>query len=344
MGGRTFLRVLVAAVAASRFASGSADALAGEPKPSLAELEKQVAAAPNDVALRARVLDAYFLERSPEARAARASHVLWLIANAPEAPIAGLPYSQLDRILDRDAYPKGQDLWLSHVAKEPVAADALWNAAQYFFIHDKERAAELLERGMQLEPTQPRWKEQLAHLLTLGGSAGSEPAGDALALRESALVDTQDEIGRFHALPELAETALQAGHDDKARAYAEELLALSARQPSYRNGDAIHEGNRILGHLALRAGDVEGAEEFLLKAGATSGSPVLNSFGPELALAKDLLAKGERETVIQYLEMCRRFWTKTDEQLSDWIAEIRAGGTPDLNRFRAMRTEPTASR
>ncbi len=344
MGGRTFLRVFVAAVAASRFASGSGDALAGEPKPSLAELEKQVAAAPNDVALRARALEAYLLERSPEARAARARHALWVIAKAPEAPIAGLPYAQLDRILDRDTYPKGQDLWLSHVAKEPVAADVLWNAAQYFFIHDKERAAELLKRGMQLEPTQPRWKENLAHLLTLSESVAGERAGDALELRESALVDTEED-GRSYALQGLAETALQAGQDAKARAYAEELLALSERpQGEWNRGNAVHEGNRILGHLALRSGDVEGAKEFLLKAGATSGSPVLNSFGPELTLAKDLLAKGERETVIQYLEMCRRFWKKTDDQLGEWIAEIRAGGTPDLNRFRAKRTEPTASR
>jgi hypothetical protein len=35
---------------------------------------------------------------------------------------------------------------------------------------------------------------------------------------------------------------------------------------------------------------------------------------------------------------------RTGEQISEWVAQIRAGGTPDLNRFRAKRSEPTASR
>ncbi len=341
MRGPTFAGLFIAAVG---LAIGTADALASEPKPSLADLEKQVAAAPNDVALRARILDAYFLERSPEARAARARHVLWVIANAPESKVADTPHCQLFPYSEPEAYQEGKDLWLAHVEKEPVSLDVIWNAAQYLFIHDKERAAELLKRGMQLEPLEPRWKEQLAHLLTLGGSEGSEPARDALALRESALVDTRDEIGRFYALQELAETALQAGEDGKARAYAEELLSLSQGLPSYQNGGGTHEGNRVMGHLALRSGDIEGAKEFLLKAGATAGSPVLNSFGPELSLARDLLAKGERETVIQYLERCRRFWKGTGEQISEWVAQIRAGGTPDLNQFRAKRSEPTARR
>ena len=38
------------------------------------------------------------------------------------------------------------------------------------------------------------------------------------------------------------------------------------------------------------------AAEYLLKAGATSGSPQLDSFGPNMSLAKDLLGKDQRES------------------------------------------------
>jgi hypothetical protein len=72
------------------------------------------------------------------------------------------------------------------------------------------------------------------------------------------------------------------------------------------------------------------AKARLLKAGATPGSPVLNSFGPELTLGRDLLEKGERETVLQYLELCSRFWKSSRSDLKRVIAQIRGGKAPDL--------------
>ena len=114
-------------------------------------------------------------------------------------------------------------------------------------------------------------------------------------------------------------------------------LALGERLPRDRNyGNAVHEGNRILGHLALRAGDVEAAKAFLLKAGGTPGSPQLDSFGPPLTLAHDLLVRGEKDIVIRYLEMCSIFWRQR-EGIERWIALIRAGETPTLNRFQVHR-------
>jgi len=100
----------------------------------------------------------------------------------------------------------------------------------------------------------------------------------------------------------------------------------------------VHEGHRILGHLELKAGDVEAAKKHLLEAGATPGSPSLNSFGPELTLANDLLAKGERDAVIEYLRLISRFWQGREDALESWIILIQGGKTPELNRFRAQRS------
>ena len=327
-------------------------AIAGGPAPiaagdgqtvALEDFEKRIAATPDDLELRSRALEAYFLERSPDVRAARARHALWVIANEPRAEVAGSPYAAFHRILDPSHYEQARGLWLAHVEKEPLDPELHWNAARFFFTEESDVAARFLKQGMKLEPTNPRWKEQLAHLMTLAPSvAGSESAGGAspLSLRESALAEREGEDGRYYALDEIAEAALKAGDEVKARAYAEELLALSERLPrDWHYGNAVHDGNRILGHLALRAGDVEAAKAFLLKAGATPGSPQLNSFGPELTLASDLLAKGQRDAVIQYLRMCGSFWKDRGDALDRWIAEIHAGGTPELVRFLALRSE-----
>jgi hypothetical protein len=56
----------------------------------------------------------------------------------------------------------------------------------------------------------------------------------------------------------------------------------------------------------------------------------MNSFGPNVSLAKDLLEKGERDAVIQYLELCRKFWKLDNGRLDQWIKEIKAGKVPQF--------------
>ncbi|MES2460346.1 MAG: TlpA disulfide reductase family protein, partial [Armatimonadota bacterium] len=99
---------------------------------------------------------------------------------------------------------------------------------------------------------------------------------------------------------------------------------------------------------ALRDGDIAAAKAYLLAAGKTPGSPQLNSFGPEMTLAQELIKKSEKETVTEFLDLVRKFWAtppaKTDapslsmytmhnEMLNRWQKEIREGKQPSLNRF-----------
>ena len=67
-----------------------------------------------------------------------------------------------------------------------------------------------------------------------------------------------------------------------------------------------------------------------MAAGATPGSPQLNSFGPNMTLAKELLEKGQSEVVLQYLALCKKFWKMDRGQLDEWSATIRGGGIPDF--------------
>jgi hypothetical protein len=49
-----------------------------------------------------------------------------------------------------------------------------------------------------------------------------------------------------------------------------------------------------------------------------------------MALAKDLLERGETATVVEYLEECRNFWDGNRGKLPEWLALVRAGLRPDF--------------
>ena len=137
-----------------------------------------------------------------------------------------------------------------------------------------------------------------------------------------------DQDRRTHALGRMAKAAANPGAMDKAEAYAKELLA--AGPSTWDPGGAIHYGNMVLGRVALSRGDVAKARECLLEAGKTEGSPTLDSFGPNMTLAKELLAKGEKDVVLQYFDLCRKFWKDDRKKLDEWSALVRGGVTPDF--------------
>ena len=114
---------------------------------------------------------------------------------------------------------------------------------------------------------------------------------------------------RFVLLPGWCARALERGKVALAASHARELLRLAAHYPDdWNHGNAIHHGHLTLGRVSLMSGDLAGARSELIAAGQTSGSPQLCSFGPNMRLAQDLFRAGERDIVLQYFELCRRFW------------------------------------
>lgn len=308
------------------------------------ELERQLLAAPNDLDLRSRLLERYFLDWSPEGRTARSRHALWVIENVPASELAGSPETDFDEILDPDGYNRAKAAWQTNLRAHASDPRVVGNAASFFLLSDRAYAEELYKRSVKLEPTTPKWRLQLASLYMLDasrpdGSHNPEAAKKALDQYEIAISETQDKKTKGYSLGRTADAARIAGEDRKASDYATDLLRLAEELPrDWNYGNAIHEGHRVLGHVALDDGDVEAAKAHLLKAGETPGSPQLNSFGPDLSLAQALLERGERDTVAQYLQSCSRFWLGRSEALESWIALINAGKTPRLNRFLAGRS------
>ena len=56
----------------------------------------------------------------------------------------------------------------------------------------------------------------------------------------------------------------------------------------------------------------------------------MDSFGPNMSLAQDLLTKGERDVVLEYFELCRHFWKMENGRLTKWGQEVKAGRIPDF--------------
>ena len=168
------------------------------------------------------------------------------------------------------------------------------------------------------------------------GRDNAASAKEYLSVREPQLAQATQPVKKLMALLNLAPAALAAGETEKARLYSAELMAVGESlksQPGFGPGmksDAIHIGNLVLGEVSLKDGDVVKAKWHLLAAGHVEGSPVLKSFGPGMLLARDLLTKGERAVVVEYLDACASFWDMQDGKLGRWKAIIMEGGVPDF--------------
>ena len=148
-----------------------------------------------------------------------------------------------------------------------------------------------------------------------------------------ALQQAKNEKDRFYALDDAAKESLNIGKKEEAKAYADELATLMDKykdDASY--GNAVQDVNIVLGRLALAEGRIDEAKADLLKAGKSPGSWTMNSFGPNMSLAKELLGKGERDVVLQYFDLCRQFWSMdmNEGKLDRWSQDVEAGKLPSF--------------
>lgn len=143
--------------------------------------------------------------------------------------------------------------------------------------------------------------------------------------------DAGDPATNFYRLTEAAPAAFTAGEHERAQTLAVELLVEAERwKEDWNYGNAVHTANLVLGRLSLIRGEINDAKKFLLAAGRTPGSPQRNTFGPDMLFAKEMLKKGETETVLKYFELCAGFWGKKHSRLDEWKAAIEKNEEPDF--------------
>ena len=163
-----------------------------------------------------------------------------------------------------------------------------------------------------------------------------QPEGDSAdkvfneAVAELQKAKTPEE--RFYALNAAEATALDAGNIDAARAYAAEHAALLPKfAKNWNYGNAVQDINQTLGRIAIREKNFEAAGAFLIKSAQGGGSPQLDSFGPNFQLAKELLQAGQPAPVLQYFELCGKFWKMDRGSLAHWTQVVKDGRIPDFN-------------
>ena len=306
-------------------------------------LEEGLAKNPDNLTAREQLISYYFkamlTSKTPELEEKREQHILWLIEHHPESEMAGSPEAHIMPMGfsgSTEGYHRGKQLWLQQVEKHPDSQRILLNAAEFLSLFDGKIGKELLEKVAALNPSDMETSSRFAQLYEherMSVSSSEEKsalAQKALYIRERALERASDEE-KFYQLGDVAASAFEAGETAKAEQYGSELLQAAQKFPDDWNyGNAVHEGNIILGRIALQRGDIVGAKQHLLAAGETRGSPQLDSFGPNMALAKELLEKGERDVVLTYLQSCAKFWKMGGEQLQSWTATVKGGGIPEF--------------
>jgi len=308
------------------------------------KLEQTLLKKPDDFEARTQLLIYYMLEafHSEEAHKSHLRHILWVIQHHPDADLAGTPFVQLHREQDEEAIREVKLLWIQQAANHPDNASVLGNAAK-FFIHavseDWPKARDWLHIAELLDPDNPEWPEQSGLLFEferrqLQGLQRKVAAQHALQHYERAYSLTADEEGRLLLLDNLARNALVAEEFTKAGEYAAKLLEGAALCKdgghTWNYGNVLHWGHITLGKLAFRQDDKQTAILHLQEAGNTPGSPQLNSFGPDMSLARELLEQGEKEAVLAYLKACSKFWQSGGDRLAAWVSAIRQNRTPDF--------------
>jgi len=306
-------------------------------------LEKSLVDHPDDLSMREHLISYYF-EAAIESHATelekkREQHVLWLIEHHPESEFAGSPEAFLmpaEAGGSPGGYENALNLWRKQTEMHGDDARILINAAHFAMLSDERLAQGFLEKALVAHPDDIATLSLLAKTYERQTAMAHRPeektafARKAMEIRDRSFEKVHGDE-RFYELSDVAKTAFEAGLDAKAEEYADELLHMAEeRRGDWNYGNAVHNGNIVLGRLALKRGDINGAKEHLAAAGKTSGSPQLDSFGPNMTLAKELLAKGERNAVLAYFEDCAKFWDMGRDELKNWTSTVKAGGTPEF--------------
>ena len=248
----------------------------------------------------------------------------------------------------------GQALWNFSFQVQGYEAQHT-SEAQVAYLDARTLGVQALDRAIVLEPGAATWRSYRIPILALRSNADFLPlsAKDAFSqVKEdlSVLTGTM----RYTVLATAAKLAVKGSALDDAQAYAIELLSSATNPKDWNYGNAVFFGNMVQGQVALRRGDPAAARARLLAAGNTTGSPQLNSFGPNMSLARDLLtgvgdvtsassasreervprryetSPETRQTVLEFFDLCQAFWTMGRDRLQQWSQQVRASAVPEF--------------
>lgn len=298
-----------------------------------------------------------------------ATHLIWLIDNHPRHCIhLNLPPRKND-----DAYQRARLRWLRQVRLNPEDVTILYHAAEFCSLFSPEDAIRFLHRASDLDPLNDELPRELSHLYCCLAAHYSVKKNKLvahkaveqlkIALARYATPSTEDSylLPYFSmVLDQTARVALRYDLLDDAKDLGQVLLSHysinlkrlgpnTAAKESRVYDLSTNLGNAILGHVALKNGDIRTAEEHLRKMMLVSA----NQFC-DWTLADELLHQGERKIVSEYIDHVRAGWERLvtkiengqvnvsenekiharrmEAHLRKWLDQIKRGRIPRLQR------------
>lgn len=289
-------------------------------------LEQKLLVDPTDHLSRIALMG-YYPKPAIWKRAAREKafgHELWFIRNEPTHPALRFPECSLIACADDDLYEIGKSAWLEHVDDDCVDVTILSHATWFFYMRDKQKAAELIERARVIEPHNQEHLEDLASLYSLGlnGDYDRSWLQRAFEVHTELLASKPDDV---RLLAEFASVAEKVGEYDLSREAA--LKILQVVKPTDRA--AIHQAHSVLGLIYLHTGDVDSAKAELL----------LSGNWPEFDLDNALIRRGETKAVCDHLWRSMTAWKLGRIQLFAWLLQLWLGDKPNLRPTMLMSYE-----
>jgi tetratricopeptide (TPR) repeat protein len=292
-------------------------------------LEADIRKTPEDIDRRLKLIGYYdWNGRSSLDHLRLRTHVLWMVENHPEHPAVAEP-SLRDLRDDPEGTAQMTELWYKNAATCDTSAAVLKSAEKFFFGKDPAEAERLIHCLAEKEPNNSQWANELAQLYRMSGIPGQSFASQterALYAYQQVLELMRNPAARQGLAGDMAAAAFKIGDFEGAAALAKLDL-----QSSDRN--ATQRANAILGRVALRSGDIAASKQFLLDSIGSAAARDIATYGPTMALARELLEKGERDIVLDYLDRCLTLWPRGETTLRSWISEIKNGGTPNFGNL-----------
>jgi tetratricopeptide (TPR) repeat protein len=299
------------------------------PKAKVAQLEGDVRTHPDNIDDRLSLIGYYSWNgKTAVDRLRLRSQVLWMLENHPEHAATAEP-----ALRDLPDDPEGNieilKLWRKNLEARGDNFNVLKNAEKFFFSKDPAEAERILHLLYEKEPLNREWATELCRLYTMFGIPGEENADAGKTAAEAyhrVLEVTRDPRSQIALAGDMADADFRAGNLQGAAALAKIYLDSSDRP-------AIQRANTLLGRVALRTGDTAGAKQYLLDSAKPAAGLYVAVSGPMLILAKELLEKGQRDIVLQYLQTCLTLWPRGEEVLHIWIDDLHNGRTPDFGNL-----------
>lgn len=343
--------------------------LYGEPTKKLSprevtQMEAALVREPGNTEARKALLIHYgsfkLVQKTAATEKARVRHRLWFIQNRPELNDHNLlgTYSAIESEKG-EYYTALKTEWIKQVGLHPENAVIRFNAAEFMERAEPGASIDLLLEGEKLHTSDYQFPRRLVLLYyrkagkktPVGMLLPGEPPYPAILLEkgERALVLIKKERSierdrhREDLLEKLSQVAFELKKYDRARAFAMELiLDFGSDASSMSFEQATHTGNIVLGKISLAENDLAKAKEYLLvaiRAPLRSNYPWIRDMN--MSLARELLAKGEKETVLEYLRLCQTSQEKINGEekyhddeiktLKAWQEQIKAGKTPSFD-------------